>query len=100
MGQQSLQLLLDLVATRGTTVVWPGHGPVLDDAAAVLAAYLDHRRERLDEVREALVGLDPGMPLAEVTQRVVQTVYADVPRILWPAAALSVRAQLEYLGRG
>ena len=97
---QSLQLLLDLVATRGTTVVWPGHGPVLDDAGAVLAAYLDHRRERLDEVREALVGLDPGTPLAEVTQRVVQTVYADVPRILWPAAALSVRAQLEYLGRG
>ena len=36
----------------------------------------------------------------EVTQRVVESVYADVPHVLWPAAALSVRAQLEYLGRG
>ncbi len=30
-------------------------------------------------------------------QRVVERVYADVPQQLWPAAALSVRAQLLYL---
>ena len=29
----------------------PGHGPVLDDPAAVLAGYLAHRRERLEQVR-------------------------------------------------
>jgi hypothetical protein len=29
---------------------------------------------------------------------VVAHVYADVDRSLWPAAELSVRAQLEYLG--
>ena len=44
--------------------------------------------------------LDVDLPIEEVTARVVETVYADVPRVLWPAAALSVRAQLEYLGRG
>ncbi|MGH3744059.1 MAG: hypothetical protein ACRDTP_04275 [Mycobacteriales bacterium] len=27
----------------------------------------------------------------------VETVYADVDRAVWPAAALSVAAQLEYL---
>jgi hypothetical protein len=30
---------------------------------------------------------------------VVQVVYADVDPVLWPAAELSVRAQLEYLRR-
>jgi hypothetical protein len=72
---------------------------VLDDASAVLAAYLDHRHERLQEVGRAAQDLAEDLPLDEVTARVVETVYADVPRVLWPAAALSVRAQLEYLGR-
>jgi len=96
----SLQRLSDLVAAQEAVQVWPGHGPVLSDAAAVLAAYLDHRHARLDEVRQAVAGMDPELPLAEVTQRVVETVYADVPRAVWPAAALSVRAQLEYLAKG
>jgi hypothetical protein len=30
---------------------------------------------------------------------VVERVYAEVDRALWPAAELSVRAQLEYLRR-
>ncbi len=89
----SLQLLQELVEAAGATQVWPGHGPALPDAAAVLDAYLAHRHERLEEVRAALA------ELAEPTPRaVVERVYADVPQILWPAAELSVRAQLEYLG--
>jgi hypothetical protein len=28
---------------------------------------------------------------------VVERVYADVDRVVWPAAELSVRAQLDYL---
>lgn len=95
----SLQRLSDLVAEAGATQVWPGHGPVLPDAAAALAAYLEHRRQRLDEVRAAVAGLDPELGIDEVTDLVVESVYADVPRVLWPAAALSVHAQLEFLGR-
>jgi hypothetical protein len=34
---------------------------------------------------------------AETARDVVERVYADVPREVWPAAELSVRAQLEYL---
>lgn len=88
----SLALLRDLVQSAGATQVWPGHGPALPDAAAVLDAYLEHRRERLEEVRRAATDLDEPTPRA-----VVERVYADVPQILWPAAELSVRAQLEYL---
>jgi glyoxylase-like metal-dependent hydrolase (beta-lactamase superfamily II) len=95
----SLQRLLDVVSGAGATAVWPGHGPVLDDAAAVLQAYLAHRQERLDEVARATADLDEALPVDQVTQRVVESVYADVPQVLWPAASLSVRAQLEYLGR-
>lgn len=91
----SLRRLRDLVAASGVTSVWPGHGPALPDAAMVIDAYLEHRRQRLDEVAAAVADLPAGDGLAAA---VVERVYADVPRILWPAAELSVRAQLEYLG--
>ena len=69
----------------------PGHGPVLTDPAGVLDYYIAHRKERLDQVRAA-VGAGARTP-AEV----VAIVYADVDKSLWPAAEVSVRAQLEYL---
>jgi glyoxylase-like metal-dependent hydrolase (beta-lactamase superfamily II) len=71
--------------------VLPGHGPVLGDALDVLDFYLAHRRERLAQVAAA-VAAGGGSP-AEVVRRV----YADVDPSVWPAAELSVRAQLHYL---
>jgi glyoxylase-like metal-dependent hydrolase (beta-lactamase superfamily II) len=86
----SLRRLAELAP--GTEVL-PGHGPELPDAPAVASAYLAHREQRLEQVRAALAGLG-----AEATARqVVETVYADVDRALWPAAELSVRAQLDHL---
>jgi glyoxylase-like metal-dependent hydrolase (beta-lactamase superfamily II) len=76
----------------GTTVL-PGHGPELPDAPAVARQYLAHREERLEQVRAALRVLGDGATAREVVERV----YADVDRVLWPAAEASVRAQLEYL---
>jgi glyoxylase-like metal-dependent hydrolase (beta-lactamase superfamily II) len=72
-------------------IMLPGHGPVQPDTAALAAQYLAHRAERLAEVRGAL---DAG---ARTPRDVVEIVYAEVDRSLWPAAELSVRAQLEYL---
>jgi glyoxylase-like metal-dependent hydrolase (beta-lactamase superfamily II) len=87
-----LRELADSVAQRvGGVAVWPGHGPVLHDALAILDGYLKHREERLEQVRDALAAGD------ETPRQVVERVYADVDRILWPAAELSVRAQLDYL---
>ena len=90
----SLRRLRDLAESAEVTRVWPGHGPLIDDALAVIEGYLAHRAERLEQVREA-VAAGATTPLA-----VVERVYADVDPILWPAAELSVRAQLEYLERG
>jgi glyoxylase-like metal-dependent hydrolase (beta-lactamase superfamily II) len=75
------------------TAVLPGHGPELPDAPAVAAQYLEHREQRLDQVRAALAELGPDA----TARQVVELVYVDVDRSLWPAAEWSVRAQLEYL---
>ena len=87
----SLRRLRDLAEAREVDVIWPGHGPVLDEALPVLDYYLRHRAERLDQVRDAVAAG------ATEPMDVVRTVYADVDERLWPAAELSVRAQLAYL---
>ncbi|WP_371406586.1 MBL fold metallo-hydrolase [Kribbella sp. NBC_00662] len=75
----------------GVARLLPGHGPVIDDPAAVLTYYLGHREERLNQVRAAIA---EGHTTPEA---IVEHVYADVDRSLWPAAERSVRAQLDYL---
>jgi hypothetical protein len=77
------------------TSIAPGHGPTVPDAAGTVRWYLDHRRERLDQVRDALAAGAAQAP--DVADAVVERVYADVPREVWPAARLSVLAQLDYL---
>jgi len=72
--------------------IWPGHGPVIPDAAGMVDFYRVHRRERLDQVRAALA--DGAVDVEGVLERV----YADVPTAVWPAARLSIAAQLVYLG--
>jgi len=77
----------------GARTVLPGHGPELDDLVAVTEMYLDHREQRLEQVRRALRGLG-----GDATARqIVESVYSDVDRKLWDAAESSVRAQLHYL---
>ncbi len=88
---ESLRRLRDLAEARAVETVWPGHGPVLEQAIPVLDYYLEHRAERLEQVREALAA-GARDPMA-----VVRRVYVDVDERLWPAAELSVRAQLKYL---
>jgi glyoxylase-like metal-dependent hydrolase (beta-lactamase superfamily II) len=95
----SLDRLHALAEAEEITTVWPGHGPVLDDALGVLDHYISHRRQRLDQVRDAVAQLRSGgvADAAGLPRQVVEIVYADVDPVLWGAAELSVRAQLEHL---
>lgn len=96
----SLERLRDLVVERGAGHILPGHGPALSDPAKAIEAYLAHRQDRLAQIRSALTVLSAqGSPpdATDLPAAVVRLVYADVPTHLWPAAELSVRAQLEYL---
>ncbi|MEV6671099.1 MBL fold metallo-hydrolase [Streptomyces sp. NPDC051162] len=88
----SLRRLRALTVEEGVETVLPGHGPVLDDAQGVIDFYLVHRAKRLAQVETAV---ENG---CRTPEDVVAMVYADVDRSLWPAAELSVRAQLDYLG--
>ena len=88
---RTLDELRSLADTAALHVLLPGHGPLLTDPAGVLDYYIAHRKERLDQVRAARAAG------ASTPTEVVAVVYADVDKSLWPAAELSVRAQLDYL---
>lgn len=77
----------------GVRTVLPGHGPELDDLAAVAKTYTAHRLERLEQIKSALHALGGDAS----PRQVVEHVYADVDEKLWEAAESSVRAQLDYL---
>jgi glyoxylase-like metal-dependent hydrolase (beta-lactamase superfamily II) len=85
----SLARLRDL----GPMLLLPGHGPVRPDASALATDYLAHRGQRLEQVRAAVAAGDRS------ARDVVRRVYVDVDESLWPAAELSVLAQLDYLSR-
>jgi glyoxylase-like metal-dependent hydrolase (beta-lactamase superfamily II) len=82
---------LHRLAEVGATTLLPGHGPVVENPAEVIGYYVAHREERLEQVARAV------REGATTPRAVVETVYADVDRRLWPAAEQSVRAQLDFL---
>lgn len=82
---------LETIRALGPLTLLPGHGPAGGDAGERATAYLAHRAQRLDQVRAAVAAG------AVTAHDVVRRVYADVDESLWPAAELSVRAQLDYL---
>lgn len=88
---ESLQRLRAVAAEAGASTLLPGHGPVQRDLVGVIDFYIAHRAERLAEVESAVAA---GL---QTPREIVERVYADVDRAVWPAAELSVRAQLDYL---
>jgi glyoxylase-like metal-dependent hydrolase (beta-lactamase superfamily II) len=84
---------LERLTAYESMLVLPGHGPALTDCAAVAREYLDHRRERLDQIRAAVAAG------ATTPEAVVDAVYPDVDPGVRFAAEWSTRAQLDYLRR-
>jgi glyoxylase-like metal-dependent hydrolase (beta-lactamase superfamily II) len=84
----SLDRLLALSPRR----LYPGHGPIVEDARAKLTEYVDHRRQRLQQVLEALATHSPA-----TVDQLVSAIYADVPASLAAMAGRNVRANLEKL---
>ena len=85
----SLELLLGLELGR----LLPGHGPPVDDAAAKVTEYLEHRRERERQLLAALAAGD------RTPAELVARVYAGLDPALRRPAERSVRAHLDKLRR-
>lgn len=75
----------------GLTRLLPGHGDEMDDPEQVIDWYLAHRIQRH---RQILDSITAG---ATSVSEVVEEVYSDVDRSLYPLATRSVRAHLVLL---
>jgi len=84
---------LDRLLAEEPTVIYPAHGPKIEDGRAKLREYIDHRHEREQQVLEAL---DAGLASIEA---IVKRVYAAYPEALHSAAAWTVTNQLLKLER-
>ncbi|GAC1578094.1 MAG: MBL fold metallo-hydrolase [Candidatus Elarobacter sp.] len=74
-------------------VLYGGHGPEMRDVRAKLDEYVAHREAREQQIVDALGEGDATVPA------LVERVYRDVGRHLWPAAARQVLAYLLALER-
>lgn len=88
---RSLEQLETFAAERPGLRLLPGHGPAGAPVGDVVALYRAHRAERLTQVTDAVAAG------ARTLDDVVASVYADVDRSLWPAARVSLQAQVQYL---
>lgn len=83
---RSLQRLQDIEIAE----IVPGHGPAIADAQAKIAEYIQHRRQREQQILHALQSLPRGVSIREM----VPTIYTDVDPKLHRVAAWSVEAHL------
>ncbi len=71
--------------------LYPGHGPELPDASAVITEYIQHRLEREHQI---VAAVEAG---AGTIDDIVAVVYAEVDPSLHAAAAYQVRIQVKKL---
>ena len=83
----SLELLLE----RDDDVYWPTHGPCIDDPKSHVRAFIEHRREREAQILDCV-----GRGISLIHD-MVPAMYRDTPEFMYPAAARSVLAAVEYL---
>jgi glyoxylase-like metal-dependent hydrolase (beta-lactamase superfamily II)/8-oxo-dGTP pyrophosphatase MutT (NUDIX family) len=82
---------LERLKSVGAKRMYPAHGPVIDEPNDKLDEYINHRRDRERQVIDAL-----GAGLTELP-KMVERIYAEVPKALHPMAERSLLAHLEML---
>ena len=82
---------LERIKARKFDRIWPTHGPCIDEVEDFVQAYIDHRHKREAQILAALnTGLTSIMPI-------VEHIYVDVDKRLYPAAAHSVLSHLIHM---
>jgi len=73
--------------------IFGGHGEPVREPAAKLHEYIEHRRIRERQILDALKGAP------KTVSQLVESIYAQTDRALWPAASQQVIAYLDALER-
>jgi len=82
---------LEALAELDLEVIYPGHGPVIEDPAAKIAEYAEHRAQR---ERRLVAALERG---ERSRMALLAEVWDDVPEELRPMAAFAMQAHLDKL---
>ncbi len=82
---------LNLLLERDDEAYWPTHGPVINDPKTHVKAFIAHRREREEQILNCI-----DQEVYNILD-MVPMMYADTPEFMYPAAARSVLAAIEYL---
>lgn len=84
---------LEAMAKLRPRVLFPSHGPVILDAVGKLEAFLVHRREREEQVR------DLWLHGVRDTGAMVRAIYTELPEMAHGIAERQILAHLEHLRR-
>ncbi|XP_053602155.1 beta-lactamase-like protein 2 homolog [Plodia interpunctella] len=87
---KSLRRILDLQPR----LIYPGHGPVVEDPLQKIEYYIEHRTKREEQILDVLKN-NASKQLNEMD--LVKIIYTETPEHLWPAAAYNVNHHLTKL---
>lgn len=82
---------LERLLVRDDRVYWPTHGTYIDEPKTLVRAFIAHRREREEQILACV-----GKGVSRIRD-MVPMMYVGTPEFMYPAAARSVLAAVEYL---
>uniref|UniRef100_A0A182W1A4 Lactamase_B domain-containing protein n=1 Tax=Anopheles minimus TaxID=112268 RepID=A0A182W1A4_9DIPT len=85
---------LETILNAKPTVIYPGHGNIIDDPTERVTEYINHRNHREKQIF-AVFEENPDKQYNEMD--IVRTVYKETPEQLWAAAAYNVNHHLKKL---
>ena len=88
---------LERMRTLFTGRAYPGHGPVLEDGPGRISEYIQHRKQREEQVLRTLRSGYGTETAPWTVLEVVKAIYTDVPEELHPAASAGIVQILQKL---
>jgi len=88
---QAYMASLELLLRRDDAVYWPTHGPSIDAPKPHVEAFIEHRLDRERQIFDCIDG-----DIHQIVE-MVPVMYKELPEFMYPAAARSVLASVEYM---